>query len=107
MCALTNNGTYTGTINNISLGGLNITSTIQLKVNDTVAISFSIPYYYMSTKLDTYSKAVITNYIYKPIVINAGASAVRIETDSIAFKFVGLSPDHFWFLESFVHKANA
>ena len=107
ICALTANGTHTGIINNISLGGLNITSNVQLRVKDPVGISFSIPYFYMSTRLDTYSKAIITDYIYKPIVINTEVSAVRIDNDGIAFKFEKLSPEDFWFLQSFVHNANA
>ena len=107
ICALINNGTFTGIINNISLGGLNVTSTIQLKVEDSVEMSFSIPYFYMSTKLDTYSKAIITDYVYKPIVISTNVSAVRIDNNGIAFKFEKLSPEDFWFLQSFVHNASA
>ena len=107
ICALTNNGTFTGIINNLSLGGLNATSNIQLNIKDMVGMSFSIPYFYMSTKLDTYSKAIITDYIYKPIVINTNASVVRTDYNCIAFKFEKLSPEDFWFLQSFVHKANA
>jgi len=107
MCELTNNGTFNGNINNISLGGLNVTSNIHLSVRDMVGMSFSIPYFYMSTMLNACSNAIITDYIYKPIVINANASAVRIDNDGIGFKFVELSPEDFWYLQSFVHKASA
>jgi len=107
ICALINNGTFTGIINNISLGGLNVTSNIQLNVNDMAGMSFSIPYFHMTTKLNTYSNAIITDYVYKPIVINTNVSTVRIDNSGIALKFVKLSPEDFWFLESFVHKANA
>jgi len=107
LCTLTHNGELTGIINNISLGGLNVTTRIQLNVKDIVGISFSIPYFYMLTKIDTNSKAITNNHIYKPIVINANVSTVRIVNDGIAFKFENLCPEDFWFLQSFVHNAHA
>ena len=105
ICTLTKNGASAGLINNIGLGGLNVTTTMEVHVEDMVEISFSIPYFYMLTRIDTNSKAIINNHLYKPIVISTTISAVRIDNDGIAFRFGDLSPEDFWFLQSFVHNA--
>ena len=89
ICTLVKDGIYSGTIENVSLGGLYISSDIQLKVKDRVTVNINL-------SSDSGKINIDTNVI-----------AVRIGNKGIAFKFYHLEPKDFWILQSFIQCANA
>lgn len=107
ICTVMNNGTHTGIVNNISLGGMHITADKSFNAEDKITISFPIPYMYLSTRVDKPSKKIVSETVYKSVVINTNVSTVRYDENGIALKFEKLSPDDFWTLQSFVHNDQA
>ena len=88
MCTLIKDGIYTGTVGNISLGGLFVTSDMQLTVMDRTAISITLP-------SDS-----------RTIDIETDVIATRVEKNGIAFKYDRLNPKDFWTLQSFIQGSN-
>ena len=84
-CILMKNGFFRGTIENISLGGLFITSDIQVKVMDRINVSIILPS--DSGGID----------------IEADVVATRVENGGIALKYDRLGHDGFWTLQSYLH----
>jgi Tfp pilus assembly protein PilZ len=89
ICTLVKDGIYSGTIENVSLGGLFVTSDIQLKVRDRVIVNIKLP-------TDSGNINIHTNVI-----------AIRIGNKAIALKFYNLDSIDFWTLQSFIRCANA
>ena len=89
ICTLAKDRMYTGIIENISLGGLFVTSDVQLKIRDKVGINITLP-------TDSRSIAIETN-----------AVTTRIGDKGVAFKFDKLNPKDFWTLQSFIQCAKA
>jgi hypothetical protein len=82
ICVMKNDHILLGTIKNISLGGLYVTSDIHLSVMDRVQISISLPNDSRQMEIDT--EAVV----------------VRVENKGIAFKYENLTHENFWTLQA-------
>lgn len=87
ICKLVKDDTILGTVENVSLGGLFITSDIPLNVNDKITVNLNL-------SNDSGN-----------ININTNVSAIRIGDKGIAFKFNHLDPKDFWNLQSFIQCA--
>ena len=81
-CTMKDDDILLGTIKNISLGGLFVTSDIQLSAMDRVQISITLPG-------DS-----------RRIEINAEAVVARVENKGIAFKYENLTDENFWTLQT-------
>jgi len=86
---MTKDGTYTGIIENISLGGFYLRINNPITVGETIAV-----------KIDFEKCEKTTN-----IVTNA--TVVRIEKDGIAFKFENMDKYNYWTLHSYLHHVDA
>jgi hypothetical protein len=83
-CTMKNDNILLGTIKNISMGGLFVTSDIVLSVMDRVQIGITLT-----------SKS-------RRIEINTDAVVVRVENEGIAFKYENLTQDNFWTLHKII-----
>ena len=82
LCMMKNDDVLLGTIKNISLGGLYVTSDIQLNAKERVQIRITLP-----------SDSTRT-------VINADAVVARVDNKGIAFKYEHLTHENFWALQT-------
>jgi Tfp pilus assembly protein PilZ len=85
--ALTQDGIFSGILENISLGGMFISTDKRLSIGDQIEINLPINNGISDTKL------------------SAKLTAVRRENHGIAFKFKDLDPKNFWTLQSFINSA--
>ena len=83
-CTMKYDDILLGTIKNISMGGLFVTSDIQLSVMDRVQIGITLP-----------SKS-------RRIEINTDAVVARVENEGIAFKYENLTHEDFWTLHTII-----
>ena len=84
ICKLTRNETQTGTIENISLGGLFVKSAMMLAAEEKIKISITLQRQPDDIRIET------------------EAIATRREDGGIAFKYDSLNPKDFWTLQSYV-----
>ena len=82
--ALTNNGPFSGVLENISLGGVFIRTDKSLSLGDQMEINIPIH--------NGFGKSIFY----------AKVSAIRREQHGLAFKFIDLDPKNFWTLQSFI-----
>jgi c-di-GMP-binding flagellar brake protein YcgR len=83
--AITQDGVFSGILENISLGGMFIKTDKNLSIGDQIEINFPINNGITDTNL------------------TAKLSAIRKDDNGIAFKFMDLDPKSFWTLQSFIN----
>jgi hypothetical protein len=87
-CIMVRNGLYMGTIQNISIGGLFVTSSINLKPMDRIDVS------------------IILSSDTGDIEIDADVVATRVENRGIALKYYNMDQKELRLLRSYLHKTN-
>ena len=83
---MTKDGSFTGILENISMGGFFLRTNMHIDVGENVEID--IPF--------TNNVNIVTN-----------VTAIRIENNGIAFKFENIDHYNFWSLHSFINYTNA